>query len=209
MENYHIVHFSAVADFSTIRYVKTETKEKVASIGKTILITIGVLGFVAVAVVAGNAVQLLKYTPLGGKKLKFKRYEINRSIKKLLERGLLKVIEDKNNRYLEVTTKGKRLLLRYELEGLAKEKPKKWDKKYRVVIFDISEQRKRTRDQLREILRSFGFVCLQNSVWIYPYHCQEIIELLKKYLELKKEIIYMTVDSIEGDKQLRKTFKLD
>ncbi len=182
-------------------------KEKIISISKDVLITIGALGFIFVAATAGNAVQLLKYTPLAGKK-KYKRYEINKSIKKLLERDLLKINEDKHNKYLEVTNKGRKLLLRYELEGLAKDKPKKWDKKYRVVIFDISEQRKKIRDHLRLMLRSLGFVCLQNSVWVYPYECQEIIELLKKYLDLRQEVIYMSVDSIENDEWLRKKFKL-
>ena len=57
-------------------------------------------------------------------------------------------------------------------------------------------------------MRSFGFVCLQQSVWVYPYHCQEIIELLKQYLELNVEVIYMLVDLIEGDEWLKKEFQL-
>ena len=77
-----------------------------------------------------------------------------------------------------------------------------------MIIFDISEMRRKDRDKLRRIIRGFGFICLQNSVWVYPYHCQEIIELLKKYLELKGEVIYMTVDSIENDDWLLKSFKL-
>jgi len=51
-------------------------------------------------------------------------------------------------------------------------------------------------------------VCLQQSVWVYPYHCQEIIELLKQYLELNVEVIYMLVDLIEGDEWLKKEFQL-
>lgn len=187
--------------------MKKETKEKIASVGKDILITVGALGAVFIAAAAGNAVQLLQYTPLAGKR-KYKNYQINKSVRKLLGRGLLQITENKYNKYLRVTDKGKKLLLKYELESLAKEKPKKWDGKYRAVIFDISEQRRKTRDHLRLMLRSFGFVCLQNSVWIYPYDCQEIIELLKKYLELGQEAIYMTVDSIENDEWLLKTFGL-
>lgn len=189
--------------------MKTETKEKVVSLGKDILITVGVLGFVAVAAFAGNAVQLLKYTPLGNRKRKIRNYEINRNIRKLIDRGLINKKTSKNVEYLEVTDKGKRLILRYELNSLASVKPKKWDKKYRVVIFDISEQRKKTRDQLRLILRSFGFVCLQHSVWVYPYNCEEIIELLKKYLDLKEEVLYMIADSIEDDGRLLDKFKLN
>lgn len=188
--------------------MKTEIKEKIMSVSKIVLMTVGVLGFITIGAVAGNAVQLLKYIPLDGKRSKIKLYEINQSVKRLLERDLIRIKEDKDHKYLEITNKGRRLLLKYELEGLVQNKPKKWDGKYRVVIFDISETRKKIRDELRMMIRGFGFICLQNSVWIYPYHCQEIIELLKKYLNLEKEVIYMTVDSIEGNEWLQKNFKL-
>lgn len=187
--------------------MKKETKEKVLSASKTLLSIIAIVGFVGLAAVAGNAVQLLKYTPIM-KRSKLKTFEINQGIKRLLARGLIEIKEDKNYKYLSITNKGNNLLLRYQLEGLVKEKPKKWDKKYRVVIFDISEQRKKIRDQLRGILKSFGFILLQDSVWVYPYECQEIIDLLKQYLELKEDVIYMTVESIENDKWLKEEFKL-
>lgn len=188
--------------------MKTGTKEKVLSLGKDILLTIGILGFVTVGAIAGNAVQLLKYTPLGDRKLKIKRYELNRSVKRLLDRGFLHLKILKNVEYLELTDKGKKLILKFELESLAKDKPKKWDGKYRVVIFDISENRRSIRDRLRITIRGFGFVQLQQSVWVYPYPCQDIIELLKRYLEIHGEVIYMTVDSIEDDQWLRNTFGL-
>lgn len=187
--------------------MKEVTKEKILSASKTLLTIIGVMGFVFVAIVAGNAVQLLKYTPVM-KRSKLKVFEINQGIKRLLKRGLIEIKEDENYKFLEITDKGKHLLLKYELEGLVQNKPKKWDKKYRVVIFDISEQRKKTRDRLRNMLRSFGFVLLQDSVWVYPYECQEIIDLLKQYLQLKEDVLYMTVESIENDKWLKEEFKL-
>lgn len=187
--------------------MKENTKEKVLSASKTLLLIVGAVGFIFVAAAAGNAVQLLKYTPIM-KRSKLKVFEINQGVKRLLARELVEIEEDKNYKRLKITDKGRQLLLKYELEGLTKEKPKKWDRKYRVVIFDISEQRKKTRDHLRGMLKSFGFICLQGSVWVYPYHCQEIIDLLKQYLKLKNEVLYMTVDSIEEDKWLKDSFKL-
>ncbi len=187
--------------------MKEETKEKMLSASKTLLLTIGLLGFVTVAAVAGNAVQLLKYTPLL-KKSKLKLFEANQGIKRLLDRGLLQIKEDKNYKYLEITEKGRHMLLKYQIEGLAKNKPNKWDRKYRVVIFDISENMKKTRDRLRDILRLFGFVQLQASVWVYPYECQEIIDLLKQYLSLQAQVVYMTVESIDNDDGLRASFDL-
>ena len=187
--------------------MEKETKEKVLSATKDVLIAIGVLGLVFVAVGMGNAVQLLKYTPLL-KKTKLKKFELNQALKRLISRGLIEIKEDKETEYLALTPRGKKMLLKYQLEGLVSQKPKKWDKKYRVVIFDVSESQKKIRDNLRNNLKSFGFLCLQDSVWVYPYPCKEIIDLLKQYLNLNAEVIYMTADMIENDKYLREEFKI-
>ena len=61
--------------------MKEETKEKIISISKAILVTIGAVGLITIGAVMGNAVQLLKYTPLGGKRSKIKIYEMNKNIK--------------------------------------------------------------------------------------------------------------------------------
>ncbi|MEK7117706.1 MAG: CRISPR-associated endonuclease Cas2, partial [Patescibacteria group bacterium] len=187
--------------------MKTETKEKILSGSKLVLTIIGLVGFVAVAVVAGNMVQLLKYTSIM-KKSKLKVYEINQNVKRLIERGLIQISEDKNYKYLELTEKGKRLLLKLKIEGLIQDKPKKWDKRYRVVIFDIPEGSRKIRDELRKTIQGFGFICIQKSVWLYPYPCQNIIELLKQFLGVHGEVVYMTVDSIENDAWIKDFFKL-
>jgi phenylacetic acid degradation operon negative regulatory protein len=169
---------------------------------------VGVVGFVAVAAVMGNAVQLLgHFGPL--KKRKIQKFELNQSIKRLINRDLIKIRENKKRKYLELTDKGKRLLLKYELEGLQQTKPPKWDGKFRMVIFDISESRRKTRDELRRVLRGFGFVCVQQSAWVYPYPCYDVIELLKKHLEIRGEVVYMTIDKIEDDEWLRDIFQLN
>lgn len=187
--------------------MREKTKEQILSVGQTILVTVGSLGFVALAAGMGNAVQLLKYTPIL-KKRKIKVYELNRDLKRLIERGLIEEKEDQTHKFLRVTPAGQQLLLKYKLKGLLKEKPQKWDGKYRVIVFDILEAARNTRDRMRRMIKGFGFVCLQDSVWIYPYECQEIVELLKEYFHLKSQIIYMTVESIENDKWIKNIFKL-
>ena len=117
---------------------------------------------------------------------------------------MIEIKEDENYKFLKITDKGKRLLLKYELEGLVQDKPKNGIK-IQSGYFRYIRTKKKTRDHLRVMLRSFGFICLQNSVWVYPYECQEIIDLLKQYLELKEEALYMTCESIENDKWLKKS----
>ena len=49
----------------------------------------------------------------------------------------------------------------------------KWDGYFMIVIFDIPERERRTRDQIRAKLYDLGFAMLQESVWICPYHFEE------------------------------------
>lgn len=87
-------------------------------------------------------------------------------------------------------------------------KRKKWDQKWRVVVFDVWENTRSKRDALRYEIKNFGFIQLQRSVWIYPYECAEFIELLKTDLSFGKNIRYMVLEKLDHDDKLRKYFKL-
>ena len=82
------------------------------------------------------------------------------------------------------------------------------DRKWRVVIFDIKEYRRKTRDKLRITLTSLGFIKLQNSVWVFPYECEDVMVMLKASYKIGNDVLYMTVDKIENDKWLKKKFLL-
>ncbi len=45
---------------------------------------------------------------------------------------------------------------------------RRWDGRWRLVLFDVPEARGSTRNTLRRYLRNRGFGYLQNSVWITP-----------------------------------------
>ncbi|MEK7128557.1 MAG: hypothetical protein AAB933_03280 [Patescibacteria group bacterium] len=87
-------------------------------------------------------------------------------------------------------------------------KRRKWDGKWRVVVFDVWENTRSKRDALRYEIKNFGFIQLQRSVWIYPYPCEEFIELLKSSLSFGKNIRYMVLEKLDHDDKLKKFFKL-
>ncbi len=176
---------------------------------KLILTTVGVVGVVSLAVLAPNALQVLPMFGIGQRKKHDKRYYLNKTVGRLEQQGLVKLAKNKNGILcVHLTPLGVSQLEKYELSKLKIEKPKKWDRKYRVVIFDIKEWKRWTRDGLRGWLSHLGFVRLQNSVWVYPYECEDILVLLKSNFKIGKEVLYMTVDSIENDYWLRKEFGL-
>lgn len=132
-------------------------------------------------------------------------YHYGKVIEKLIENRLIAI--DKNGQ-LSVTEKGRIKLDQLEMDDFEIKTPKVWDKKFRVIIFDVPEEKKLIRKALRKQLVEWGFVRLQNSVWVYPYECQEAIALLKTHFGLTKDVLCMTVESIENDTWLKKEFGL-
>ena len=133
---------------------------------------------------------------------------INRSLKTLVINKEVKFIQKNNRKYLTLTDAGEQKLKKWALQDFRIKKPRKWDKKWRIIAFDISEKRKKERNLIRFTLSRIGFVKLQNSVWLYPYDCEEFITLLKTDFQLGKTLLYIVADEIEGDKLLLKHFDL-
>ena len=188
--------------------MEKKTKEKGVKIAKIILKIIAASGFLAMALLAPNAVQVLgafqnkkkgKYNP---------SHHIKSTIFRLKNQGLIKFQKKDGKTFVRLTNKGREKLLRYRLQEVFIKKPEKWDGKWRIVIFDIQEEKRGLRDFLRRELINLGFVRLQDSVWVYPYDCKEVIILLKAYLQRGKDILYITAEDIENDKWLRKEFNL-
>lgn len=160
------------------------------------------------ALIAPNTLQALKIFGLDKTTYNRKRY-INKVVARLEEKGLMEIRKNPQGLPLaRLTEKGKAELARYELGNLQLPKPKRWDGKYRIIIFDIKEWKRRVRDELRDWLENLGFIRLQNSVWVYPHECQEIIALLKSHFHIGKEVLYITAENIENDKWLRREFSL-
>lgn len=175
------------------------------NIAKVILTIIAASGIISLAAVAPGMIMALD--KLGILKRHYQYYTPH-VINRLKEKGLITSIKKDGKTYLRITEKGKKELLKLQQRDINIKKPKKWDGKYRVVIFDIKEYKRSSRDQIRQWLTHLGFIRLQNSVWVHPYECDEIISLLKANYHIGKEIIYMTVYKIDNDKDLRKIFSL-
>ena len=181
-------------------------KDKRVNVQKIILTSLAVVGLVSVAVLAPNALQMLRM--FNGKNKRYKSpYYVRSVIKKLKEKGLIVFQKTKKGTFVRLTEKGKQELLRYQIKD-GSLKRKKWDKKWRIIIFDIKEYKRGVRGKIRRQLESFGFVKLQNSVWVYPYNCEEVMILLKADFHIGKEVLYIVAENIENDKWLKQYFDL-
>lgn len=165
------------------------------------------LGGVMVAIGAvPNFSKILKYY-IGAKKGARFNYQAKTVLGRLAARGYITFEERDGRRYARITEKGKRML-ELATQKIAGTKKRKWDRRWRVVIFDIPERRRGVRIQLRRFMQEYGFVRLQDSVWIYPYDCEDLIALAKANLRIGADVLYMIVERLERDAHLRKHFEL-
>jgi len=164
------------------------------------------------ALAAGGIISLVVLAPTAaGTLLKAGRRifpsEFERSITRLRRRGLVVLEKTERGTFARITPAGRFALARFGGERI-EQKPKRWDGDWRVVLYDISEHRKKDRIHLRELLHAFGFVRLQDSVWVYPYDCEDFITLVKADFRIGREVLYLVARAIENDGPLREKFDL-
>ncbi len=169
---------------------------RLTKLRQTILATIQLAGIITVMAMAPNVFQAL-----GRVQKRWSRSSLESAVQRLVTKGLVQ----KTEQGLQLTPKGQRYLDR---SLLTVARPKRWDRKWRIVVFDIKENRRALRDQLRILIGQIGFIRLQNSVWVYPYDCEELLVLLKTDYHLGKEVLYIIADKIERDFELRRHFDL-
>ncbi|OGI65613.1 hypothetical protein A2647_01795 [Candidatus Nomurabacteria bacterium RIFCSPHIGHO2_01_FULL_40_24b] len=187
---------------------EVKNKDKRKNIQKIILNTIFAAGIIGVALVAPNVLSIIKQLEGSSKRKKNVKYSINDSFTRLRERGLVEIVEVNGKKVARITKKGESKLDFLDKHNFKLKIPKKWDGRWRVVIFDIKESRSKTRFLLRTTLAQIGFVRLQNSVWLYPYDCEDLISLLKADFKIGKDVLYMIVEKLENDWHLRRSFNL-
>jgi len=165
------------------------------------------LGGVMVAIGAvPDFSKVIKYY-MGAKKGAKFNYQTKTALGRLAAYGLITFEERGDRRYARITERGKRVL-EFEMQKTALTKKRKWDHRWRVIIFDIPERRKNVRNRLRRFMHEYGFVRLQDSVWVYPHDCEDLIALAKAEFRIGADVLYMIVERLEHDKHLREHFKL-
>jgi DNA-binding transcriptional regulator PaaX len=141
---------------------------------------------------------------------KYKKKYVYNAFYRLKREGYI-IIEKKNHQiYIRLTKEGRKRAGRFQIDALKITKPKKWDGKWRLIIFDISQLQKTKREAFRGKLKELGFYPLQKSVWVHPYPCSDEIHLLRDFLGLdNKEIRVVIAEKIENSNFLKKIFKLN
>lgn len=179
-------------------------------VGMAVLAAVGMAGVLAAVMVAPGLAQvfgMVKQISHSSRRRYRSPAYARKVVSSLHRKGLVFVFDRNGEQYIRLTSKGKKALLSRQIRA-KKGIFGRWDKKWRIIIFDIPEKKKYLRDRIRENIVSVGFVQLQESVWVYPYECEELVTLLKAECALGKEVLYIVAEDVEGDHLVRKHFGL-
>ncbi len=188
--------------------IEAKKKRRRKYLRDALLISLALSGVVLVASIAPNALAQLRHLP--SMKRARLRYRAKTTLGRLATQGLIEFEKREGKSYARITPAGQKTLeFEKQKATLHDKKKRRWDKRWRVVIFDIPEKRRRIRDRLRIIMSELGFVRLQDSVWVYPYDCEDLMALLKADLKIGVAVLYMVVEHIENDNHLLAHFALN
>ena len=106
-----------------------------------ILKTVTAAGILSVALLPPNALQFLRCLKTEDAD-KIKSIIFKTAAARLAKQGLVEFNKTERGTFLRLTPAGEKKLRLLELDNFEIPKPKRWDKRWRVVIFDIKEVRR-------------------------------------------------------------------
>jgi len=174
-----------------------------------LLITGGVISIAAISpallAAAIPAAQLIK------KEDKNKRRKIQKNISYLRSKKLISTSSNTGGAKIRLTKSGEKFVKKYYVSTHinAVAIPKKWDGRWRVILYDVPAGDRLKRDALRYFIKKLNMQQMQKSVWVYPFDCAEQVCFLKEFIELSdSEIRFIVTGSIGDDKKFKKIFNI-
>jgi len=178
-------------------------QRKRGHIQNALLLALGISGAMAFPVAALAALQIGGVIVTQNSKFK---YQFRGVASRLAAQGLVKFV---NGKPIELTERGRREFNKLQERAALKARSgKRWDKRWRMLMYDIPEKYRSTRQRLRATLQDLGFCQVQDSVWIYPHDCEDLVTLLKAELRVGYSVLYAIVDKLEGDEKIKRHFNL-
>jgi DNA-binding transcriptional regulator PaaX len=128
-------------------------------------------------------------------KRKQTKQQFNQLIYRLKKKGYIKIKNLEQNKGVILTKKGAEKVLKVKFK--TKDNKKRSDKKWQMIIFDIPEKKRYSRDLLREKLIFLKYKMLQQSIWICPYDVQKETNFILRKYSLDPYIKLFLIEEIE------------
>ncbi len=192
--------------------IKDEKREKQHASIKKVLLLLGMGTTIAAAFIAPRAAYMLAKALREEEEWKnWRRFDqayLRQTLRRLAKRKFVEIKESGKKQQIIITERGKKRILEYALGELTISKPSHWDKKWRVVIYDIPQKKKKLQEVMRRSLKQLEFLLIQESVYIIPYACYKEIEFLREYYGVGQYLKYLLVDKLEDDSAYKAYFGL-
>lgn len=184
-----------------------ESKKRSIPQTKELLHALAALGAVGLTFVFPGAAVGIGAILLG--RNSYSRWGTNKMVNQLSKQKYVSIQEKQNGEVVvTITQRGMRRALAYQLDTMRLTKPKRWDGKWRLIIFDIPERHKKLRDAFRRRLQQMELYALQESVYVSPYPCFDEVEFLRELFGVAFSVRYLLVEKIEDDIFVRRHFDL-
>jgi DNA-binding transcriptional regulator PaaX len=181
------------------------TQAKIANV-LLCVVALSAIPIFAIGVAAiGNAAQIFA----GPYRRRYSRNQIKSAMQGLRRQKLIEYVCERDGKeIIKITKKGESKLRAFSIELMEIKKPKKWDGKWRLVMFDIPIRFKKGRNALRYHLKELGFFQFQKSAWAYPFPCEDEIIFIADFYGMGKYVEILTVDTILRDQKIKNHFHL-
>ena len=143
------------------------------------------------------------------RKRRFQKARFLADLKRLQKRELIdcRELADGQTKII-LKSAGKRFILQYDIDNIKISRPKNWDGKWRLVIFDIPDEKRAARNALVSKLKELGFYMLQKSVYIHPFPCDNEIEFISSVFKIRDNVLALVIEDLEGSKKVLHLFNL-
>lgn len=168
------------------------------------------LGGIALGLTTSPRAQRRVFRAISREWKEINNKNLHRHVKDFEKHKMIRYVNDSEWWNIELTEKGRREAEKIKLSEVRIVKPKKWDRRWHLVISDIPEKNKIARDAMRRKIKEIGLVEVQKSTFIHPYPCKKEIDKIIEFFEVKKFVLQLEVvdlDKLIEDKLIKK-FKL-
>ena len=124
----------------------------------------------------------------------------------LKKMGMIESFVENKETYYELTPKATSHIERIKYDDIKITRTRRWDKKWRIVIFDVPEDKKTGRDLFRRKIMSIGFRQIQKSVYVYPFECTEQMLKVSSFLNLSRFVTIVIAEIVQGEESMIENF---
>ena len=123
------------------------------------------------------------------------KQKFSQLIYRLKKNGYIRIKNLEQNEGVILTKKGAEKVLKTKLK--MKDKQKRPDGKWQMIIFDIPEKKRHLRDLLREKLLLLEYKMLQKSIWVCSYDIQKETEFILRKNSIDPYVKLFLIEEIE------------